>query len=61
MGLVWFGIVGFFYLCEVFLVEFVGLDDLGVFLVMLAIPPQKKKSSANGCGFIERCSVQLLP
>lgn len=44
MGLVWFGIVGFFYLREVFLVEFVGLDDLGGFLVMLAIPPQKKKS-----------------
>lgn len=35
-SLVWDG--GFFYLHGGFLVDFVGLDDLGAFLIMLAIP-----------------------
>lgn len=64
MGLVWLGVVGFFLFEGGVLAEFVGLNvlwivDLG-FFGNVSISPSKK-ISANGCGFIEKCSVQLLP
>lgn len=42
-----------------FLAGLMGLDDLGGFGKCEHFP--LKKISANGCGFIEKCSVQLLP